>query len=192
MRSCGSPQLAVETRHGDTDRWDGGIEAHGRDRRAEAGSPERDRGLFLHLAIAAEHRHGRDAQQGPRAQHLSHGASDVLECAGVRRGDEQHGEVGRVAERFEHMADDLTGGVRRHWMLRHRQPRKAWRSGLDWWQECVRNDDRIVDVDAAARFDGAVVLERELGAHEAVVELARLDREHLHVASHERRRRGCT
>src|SRR4051794_24520698 len=55
-------------------------------------------------------------------------------------------------------------------------------ASLDRGQQRVRDDGGLVHVDAAVRFDGAVVVERQLGSNEPVVELARLDGERLHVA----------
>src|SRR5581483_5337354 len=62
----------------------------------------------------------RRAHQRRRVQQFAHGSDDVLDHTGVRRGGEQHGEIGPVAERFEDAADDLAGGLRRHRVLGQR------------------------------------------------------------------------
>ena len=53
------------------------------------------------------------------------GGGDVLQGAGVGRGDEQHGQVGLLAELLQHLADDLAGGVGRPGGARRGRRRRA-------------------------------------------------------------------
>jgi hypothetical protein len=51
---------------------------------------------------------------------LLHGPHDVLERAGVRRGDEDDGQVGAFPHPLEHLTGDLTHRVGGDGMFTHR------------------------------------------------------------------------
>ena len=112
---------------------------------------------------------------------VADGGGDVLECAGVGGGHEDHRQIRRVAELLEDLADDLTG---RRGSARGCSERAAANGIVQatGGSRVYGHHGRLARRCPAVGFDGAVVVERQLGPHQPVVELSRLDLERLHVA----------
>jgi hypothetical protein len=87
-----------------------GVQANGCDRPG-APRPRDDGGGLLHLARLTHDRDGRAAEHGARLEDGIQRSSNVLEGAGVGRGDEDGDEVGCLPHRVEQVTGHLADGV---------------------------------------------------------------------------------
>ena len=100
--------------------WDG-LEADRLDVDVEPRRPQHDPRRLLDLLGPSEDRHGGGPDEHPWVDQSAHRPGDVLQCAGMGAGHEQHGDIGRGAERLEYLPDDLADGLRGEGVLAERR-----------------------------------------------------------------------
>ena len=98
-----------------------GLEADWFDVDVEPRRPQHDPRRLLDLLGSSEDRHRGGPDEHPWVDESANCPGDVLQRAGVGAGHEQHGDIGRGAERLEDLPDDLADGLRGEGVLAERR-----------------------------------------------------------------------